>query len=322
MSAWAPDWSLRTPILTTPSEIWACAGPTASATAASSARTRRVIMRGLLSRVCPDAGLDPEVLVQRVHPGRERSVGDHIDDASVLHHVVTVGDRGREAEILLDEEDGEALRLEAPDRRADLLDDHRREAFRGLVQEQQARAGSEDAPDREHLLLAAGQLGALGPEALAQVGEQVEDRPAAEPARADLGRQHEIFLDAEAREDPALLGAERDAEPRDEVRGETDQLGGAEADRAPAPLDDPHHGLERGRLAGAVPAEQRHDLARAHLEIHPVEDVRLAVPGLEVAHGQERLRHRPPPWTPGSRRGSSRRRRRRTRRGSRRAPAR
>ena len=45
--------------------------------------------------------------------------------------------------------------------RADLLDDDRREPLGRLVEQQQLRAGAQDAADRQHLLLAAGQLGAL-----------------------------------------------------------------------------------------------------------------------------------------------------------------
>ena len=38
--------------------------------------------------------------------------GNHVDDAAVIHHVVPIGDRRREAEILLDQQDREALPLE------------------------------------------------------------------------------------------------------------------------------------------------------------------------------------------------------------------
>ena len=46
--------------------------------------------------------------------------------------------------------------------------------------------------------------------------------------------------------------------------------------------------LQRRGLAGAVAAEQRHDLARLHVEAHAVQDVALAVPAVEVAHGEQR----------------------------------
>lgn len=73
-----------------------------------------------------------------------------------LHNVVPVGDGRGEAEVLLDEKDREALALEAADRLADLLDDDRRQPLGRLVEQEQPRAGAQDAGDREHLLLAAG----------------------------------------------------------------------------------------------------------------------------------------------------------------------
>ena len=76
--------------------------------------------------------------MELVHARIEGGVGDHVHHAPTLHHVVSVGHGGREAEVLLHEEDGESLRLEAPDGRPDLLDDDGSEAFRGLVEEQEA----------------------------------------------------------------------------------------------------------------------------------------------------------------------------------------
>ena len=67
--------------------------------------------------------------------------------------------------------------------RADLLDDHRREALGRLVEQQELGAGAQDAADRQHLLLAARELGALAAEPLVQIGEQLEHVVAAEAAR-------------------------------------------------------------------------------------------------------------------------------------------
>ena len=55
-------------------------------------------------------------------------------------------------------------------------------------------------------------------------------------------------------------------------------------------VDDAHDRLERRGFADAIAAEQSHDLAGANLEIDAVQDVRLAVPGLQVLHGKERGR--------------------------------
>jgi len=58
---------------------------------------------------------------------------------------------------------------------ADLLDDDRREALGRLVQHQKPRAGMQDSCDRQHLLLAARQFGALAVEPLLEIGKQFED---------------------------------------------------------------------------------------------------------------------------------------------------
>ena len=115
------------------------------------------------------------------------ALGNHVHDAAVLDDVVAVGDRLRETEILLDQQDGEPLLLQPRDRASDLLHDHRREALGRLVEKQQARASAQDPADREHLLLAAGKLGALAPQPLLQVREQLEDLLDRRPPVATCG---------------------------------------------------------------------------------------------------------------------------------------
>src|SRR3954467_5511271 len=130
--------SVRTPSLMTPSEIWAAAGAATAATAATASGSVRSM------RIMRVSFLNTEVLVQLVHRGIQPVVLDHVDHLAALHDVVPVGDRRREAEVLLDEEDGEPLGFEAAQRRADLLDDDGRQALCRLVEEQQARARAED----------------------------------------------------------------------------------------------------------------------------------------------------------------------------------
>src|SRR5207247_3880299 len=77
--------------------------------------------------------------------------------------------------ILLDEEDGEALLLERSDGFADLLDDDRGKPFGRLIEQEEARAGTQDAADCEHLLLTARQLRALARQPVLEIGKQFED---------------------------------------------------------------------------------------------------------------------------------------------------
>src|SRR6185312_2209518 len=117
----------------------------------------------------------------------------------MFHHIVTIRDGRGEAEILFDEQDGEALLLERADGLADLLNDDRRQALGRLVEQQKPRAGAQDAGDRQHLLLAAGKLAALAEaEPLLEIGKQLENLFEREPAGPHLRRQQQIFLDAKA----------------------------------------------------------------------------------------------------------------------------
>src|SRR5262249_6544083 len=105
--------------------------------------------------IAPALLLHAEIIVQPVLPRVKLRLGEAFDHGTVFHHVVTVRDRRGEAEILLHQDDGEALLLEGPDRPADLLDDYRRETLGRLVEQKEPRSGAQDTADREHLLLAA-----------------------------------------------------------------------------------------------------------------------------------------------------------------------
>src|SRR6266446_4465822 len=78
---------------------------------------------------------DAEIFVQLVAFGVQFPLGKAFDHTAVLHDIVAVRDRRGEMEILLDQHDGEALRLEGPDGAADLLDDHRRQTLGWLIKQ-------------------------------------------------------------------------------------------------------------------------------------------------------------------------------------------
>jgi hypothetical protein len=80
-------------------------------------------------------------------------------DTTVDHDRDLLGDRGGDADILLDHEDADAAFLaEVQKYLLDLFDDDRSEPFGGLVHDEQMRVEQERARDREHLLLTAGKL--------------------------------------------------------------------------------------------------------------------------------------------------------------------
>ena len=96
------------------------------------------------------------------------------DDVAGLEDVAAVGGVERHQRVLLDEQDRRALRVDLADDLEDLLDEDRREPHRRLVEQQQLRPRHERAPDREHLLLAAGERSGLC-SCAPQPREQVED---------------------------------------------------------------------------------------------------------------------------------------------------
>src|SRR5215467_10586605 len=125
------------PILMTPSETWAWAAGAARASAAASvsASIRFICTTPFdASEVGAGEALYSEVFVELAHAVLDLVVRDHLYHPPPLDDVVTVRDPRREPEILLDQQDREPLGLQSPDRGADLLDDHRREPLRRLIE--------------------------------------------------------------------------------------------------------------------------------------------------------------------------------------------
>ena len=198
---------------------------------------------------------------------------------------------GGDAEVLLDQEQAHPLEDERLAGADEVLDDGRRQALGRLVHDQELGVEEQRAPDGEHLLLAAGELRAADLLALGQAREELVDlgdRPApvagADHAQVLVGRQR--------LEEPAALRHVADPPVRDLVRGEADELLALERDRAGdvgrRHADDR---VAERRLAHAVAADDRQRL-RADLEVDVLEDVRLAVVGVDAADLEERLSRR------------------------------
>src|SRR5664279_366887 len=143
--------SVSTPILITPSVTCACAVPSDKAAATATPIMVRlnvliVLLRWwfvLVSELFKPC-LHAQVLMQLGHVGFEVRIADHVHDASMLHHVMPVGDGGRKPEILFDQQDRESPLLQLSNRAPDLLHDHRRQPFRRLIQQQETRTGAQD----------------------------------------------------------------------------------------------------------------------------------------------------------------------------------
>src|SRR5436305_1359028 len=83
-----------------------------------------------------------------------------VDDNFALFHDVSVAcDGKRNGGVLLDEQDRHAaFRVDAPDDAENLLDQHRRQAERRLVHEDELRPRDQRPTQSQHLLLAAGEI--------------------------------------------------------------------------------------------------------------------------------------------------------------------
>src|SRR5207249_1080614 len=142
-------------------------------------------------------------------------------DSPTLHDVAVLRDGERDARVLLDEEDRRAaLGIDAPHDVEYLLDQHRREAERRLVEQHESRLCHEGAADGEHLLLASGEVSGVAGAAFTEswkvrihgfeVGPTI-------PISAGVGAREQILLDRQVLEHSAALEHVKDAPP-DDVR--------------------------------------------------------------------------------------------------------
>ncbi len=214
----------------------------------------------------------------------------HGDDAR-LHDVAAVGDRQRAAGVLLDQQHRHALGVDVAHDLEDLVHHDGREAHGGLVEQQQLGLAHERARHGEHLLLAAGHGAGELVAAFLQAREQHEH---ALDVGGDAGlvlaheRAHlQVLGDGHAREHAAPLGHHHQALLH--------QVPGALAADALALVQDvavgqpqrASDGLHGRRLARAVGADERDQLARAHIEIDALDGLDAAVAHLQAAYLQE-----------------------------------
>src|SRR5438046_714955 len=102
-------------------------------------------------------------------------------------------------------------------------------------------------------------------------------------------RDRDVLADTQVTEDAAALRHERDTRASDLVRRRPGEVGPADGD---APASWPHEardGGDRRRLPRAVPADERNGFARGNLEIDALQDVALAVVGMEPVERDREL---------------------------------
>ena len=183
------------------------------------------------------------------------------------------------------------------------LRDQRGEALERLVEQEQPGIEHQRACDRQHLLLAAGELVAHVASTLAQPREQRVD--ARERPFAGARDDGEVLLDGQRREDVALLRHPPQACARAAVAGNPDDVLAGEADDAAALACRSDERCEQRRLAHAVAAEEREASAFVEREAHVLQDDRVAVTAPHVLHPQELTHGRLRPDRAGARAGRS-----------------
>src|SRR5881296_3440958 len=90
----------------------------AAAVAEPRSKRREMVMASIPSR---GRQSNAQILMQFIHAGFQPVVRDHVDHLAMFHHVVPIGHRLGEAEVLLHQKHGEPTLLDLPDRAADLL---------------------------------------------------------------------------------------------------------------------------------------------------------------------------------------------------------
>src|SRR2546428_3261358 len=137
-----------------------------------------------------------QIAVLDVLPGSELGRGSAPDDLALLEDVVRVGDPRQRGDVFVDQQNRLPARLETRDATPDLSPDEWREPLRRLVEDEQARVRHEGAPDREHLLLPAGERAAEEALTLGELRKEVVDRldrPRVGAAAADRCGSLEAF---------------------------------------------------------------------------------------------------------------------------------
>ena len=193
------------------------------------------------------------------------------------------------ADVLLDEQHGQAGGQDLRQHAVDALDHHRRQAERQLVEQQHAGVGHERPADGHRLLLAAGQLRGLLLAALSHPAEQLVhalDRPRARPrvGGADL----QVLLHRQRPEQPSSLRHHGDSPGGPAFGPQPGHVRAVEQDRARGRLVQAGDRAQQRRLARAVRADDRVDLAGEHPQRDPVQGPQLPVVHDQAADLQQR----------------------------------
>src|SRR6266545_467265 len=208
-----------------------------------------------------------------------------------VEHEDAVGDGKNRLDVLLDDEEGEAVAVQGLERRVDVVDEARGQRRRRLVQEEEAGVGDEGARDGEEPLLAPGETARELAAPVAEHGKasvDLVDGLALGGARDRVAAEHEIVLHRHLREEPSRLGQVADPATHDLVGPAPRDVAAVEDDAARGGREIAERRLEQGGLARAVGPDDAHDRPVGDLERGRLDDLELAVAGanrLKLEHG-------------------------------------
>ncbi len=189
---------------------------------------------------------------------------------AVAEYREAIGDREHLVQAVGDEDRRDALVAEPPDEREERLHLVVGERARRLVEDEDARVDRQSARDLDHLLL----VGPQPPDEVVRVDVELEagerlPRPAPRrvpvderPAADHPVTEENVLGDREVGRERRLLRHCRDALPERVGRVAERRLASSEGDRRRVGLDLPREDLQHRRLARAVLADERVDLAR------------------------------------------------------------
>src|SRR5690606_2285956 len=232
------------------------------------------------------------LLDQLVQPVGELVAGAVEVVAPVRQRVDVVGQVHRRLHVLVDQQDGAPLRLQARDLLVHLVDEHRGEADRRLVDEQDRRVEHQRAGELQQPGLPAaeraGRLAAQRLEAGVAVEHALHRRPHPGPVAAGQPRaEPDVLLHAQARQGRPALRQERHAGGQPRPHRQVGDVPPAQQDPAAAGAQEPVHDPQGGRLAAAVGSEHGGHLARPGVQADAVEhDVVGQVARGHVHHAQ------------------------------------
>ena len=181
-------------------------------------------------------------------------------------HVGAVADAERGADVLLDEQDGDAGLADRFQAEEHGLDHLRRQAGRSLVEYQQLRPHHQGAGNRQHLPFAARHASGEDVPPLGEAREKgihLADPLAPAGAGQHRGGEGEVVVHGHAGEDVLRLRHEGEAVADHLVGGKGGDVGAFEPHGSGEFRHQPGDGPDQRRFAGAVRTEDRDDLALA-----------------------------------------------------------